>query len=334
MTSGKAPAARYVRYYDVYSADGTRLRAWTNDAKGPTVLLSNGLGTNPQSWPALLSPDCGIHIVSWNHRGIGGSARPESGRVDLDSYIEDAIAVMDEAGIESAVVAGWSHGVTVAFELAARFPERVDGILAVAGVPGDTFATMLAPFKVPPVLAKQLMGGLTRSAKIGGTALHPFSRNIPWTVWTANILRYSRFIRPEADTDDLRALMKEFCQTDPGWYGHLATGVLKQRRISLSGIRVPVTFIAGRYDILTGSRDMLTASQRIPGSRFRELDASHFIPIEFPEVVNHELRDVIARALKAKTAKNDTTVKAAKKPAARKTAKKAPAPRTTKAAKA
>ena len=110
--------------------------------------------------------------------------------------------------------------------------------------------------------------------------------------------------------------------------------MLKQRRISLSGIRVPVTFIAGRYDILTGSRDMLTASQRIPGSRFRELDASHFIPIEFPEVVNHELRDVIARALKAKTAKNDTTVKAAKKPAARKTAKKAPAPRTTKAAKA
>lgn len=338
MTSGKAPAARYVRYYDVYSADGTRLRAWTNDAKGPTVLLSNGLGTNPQSWPALLSPDCGINIVSWNHRGVGGSARPESGRVDLDSYIEDAIAVMDDAGIESTVVAGWSHGVTVAFELAARFPDRVDGIVAVAGVPGDTFATMLAPFKVPPVVAKQLMGGLTRSAKIGGTVLHPFSRNIPWTVWTANILRYSRFVRPEADTDDLRALMKEFCQTDPGWYGHLATGVLKQRRISLSGIRVPVTFIAGRYDILTGSRDMLTASQRIPGSRFRELEASHFIPIEFPHVVTHEILDVLARARKSRDTKVATTVAAArgpipkKAPAARKApAKSAPAPKVTKA---
>ncbi|MFI5427986.1 hypothetical protein ACHMWU_15930 [Aeromicrobium sp. UC242_57] len=32
----------FVRYHDVTSADGTRLRAWTNGAEGPTVLLSNG----------------------------------------------------------------------------------------------------------------------------------------------------------------------------------------------------------------------------------------------------------------------------------------------------
>ena len=38
---------------------------------------------------------------------------------------------------------GWSMGVNTAFELALRHPERVTGIFAVAGVPGDTFATML-----------------------------------------------------------------------------------------------------------------------------------------------------------------------------------------------
>src|SRR3954447_16142109 len=96
-----------LRYYDVESADGTRLRAWTNDAEGPTVLLSNGLGTNPHAWPSLLRPDCGVHVVSWNHRGVGGSARPADGRVDLDAFIEDALAVMDHAGIESAVVVSW-----------------------------------------------------------------------------------------------------------------------------------------------------------------------------------------------------------------------------------
>lgn len=300
---GKTPVARYVRYYDVHSADGTRLRAWTNDAKGPTVLLSNGLGTNPHSWPAFLSPDCGIRIVSWNHRGISGSARPTDGRVDLDSYIEDAVAVMDDAGIESAVVAGWSAGVTVAFELAARFPHRVDGILAVAGVPGNTYATMLAPFKVPPAIAKHLMANITHAGRLGGSYAHPLSRNIPWTSWTANLLRYSRLIRPEANTEDLRILMQEFCRTDPSWYAHLALGVLRQRRISLSGIRVPVTFLAGKHDILTGSRDMLTASQRIPGSRFRELAASHFISIEFPQIVTVELLDLIQRAEKEKAAR-------------------------------
>ena len=65
-----------LRFYDVLSADGTRLRAWTNDADGPTVLLCNGLGTNPYAWPALLRPDCGVRVISWNHRGVGGSARP------------------------------------------------------------------------------------------------------------------------------------------------------------------------------------------------------------------------------------------------------------------
>lgn len=311
MTKRKSPMARYVRYYDVVSADGTRLRAWTNDAEGPTVLLANGLGTNPHSWPGLLNPNCGVRIVSWNHRGVGGSARPVDKRVDLDSYIEDAVAVMDHAGIESASVASWSAGVTVAFELAARFPERIDGILAVAGVPGNTYATMLAPFKIPPVIAKQLMANLTHAGKIGGTWAHPLSRNLPWTSWTANLLRYSRLIRPEANTEDLRILMQEFCRTDPGWYAHLALGILRQRRISLSGVRVPVTFVAGKHDILTGSRDMLTASQRIPGSRFVELAASHFIPIEFPELVTAELLDLVQRAEKEKTAREFAVAKSA-----------------------
>ena len=55
------PAGREsLRLYDVVSADGTRLRAWTNDAEGPTVLLCNGLGTSPYAWPALLRADCGV----------------------------------------------------------------------------------------------------------------------------------------------------------------------------------------------------------------------------------------------------------------------------------
>ena len=72
-----------LRFYDVTSADGTRLRAWTNDADGPTVLLCNGLGTNPYAWPALLRSDCGVRVISWNHRGVrrfGPARRPGPGR--------------------------------------------------------------------------------------------------------------------------------------------------------------------------------------------------------------------------------------------------------------
>jgi 3-oxoadipate enol-lactonase len=288
-------AAAFVRYYDVKSADGTRLRAWTNDAEGPTVFLSNGLGTNPHAWPSLLQPDCGVHVVSWNHRGVGGSARPKDGRVDLDAFMEDAIAVMDDAGIESAVVASWSAGVTIAFELAARHPERVAGILAVAGVPGNTFATMLAPLKVPPVVAKGLMVGLARSTSVTGHVLAPLTRRIPWTNATANMLRRSRLISPAAQTAELRTLMQEFFTTHPAWYAKLALSVSKQGRVSLSTVDIPVTFIAGRWDVLTGARDMRTAAQRVRGSRYREIASTHFIPIEHPDIVLAELKELIAR---------------------------------------
>ncbi len=292
---GVTTPTAFVRYYDVISADGTRLRAWTNDAEGPTVLLSNGLGTNPHAWPSLLKPDCGVRVISWNHRGTGGSARPADDRVDLDSFVEDALAIMDDAGITTATVASWSAGVTVAFELAGRFPERVNGILAVAGVPGNTFATMLAPIKVPPFIAKKLMVGLARTGGVSGPVLGPLTKRIPWTNATANMLRWSRIINPAADPGELRTLLQEFCTTHPSWYAKLALGVSEHQRVSLSSIAIPVTFLSGKWDMLTGARDMLSASQRVEGSRYRELESTHFIPVEFPQIVLEELHLLLER---------------------------------------
>ena len=290
-----SPAAALVRYHDVTSADGTRIRAWTNDADGPAVLLSNGLGVGPHGWPSLLRPDCGVRVVGWNHRGTGGSARPVDDRVDLESFIEDAIAVMDDAGLESAVVAAWSTGVTIAFELAARHPERVDGILAVAGVPGDTFSTMLAPLHVPPVVARGLMVGVARSATVAGHALAPLTRKLPWTNTTADLVRRSRLVFPSADTAELRTMLQDFFTTHPAWYATLALSVSEHARVSLRDVDIPVTFLAGRWDVLTGARAMLTASQRVRGSRYRELPATHFIPVELPDVVLDELWALLAR---------------------------------------
>lgn len=290
-----SPTPPLIRYFDVKSADGTRIRAWTNDADGPTVLLSNGLGTNPHAWPSLLQPDSGVRVVGWNHRGTGGSARPSDGRIDLDSFVEDAIAVMDAAGIEACIVAGWSTGVTIAFELAARHPERVTGILAVAGVPGNTFSTMLAPLRVPPLLARSLMAALARSVTYTGHALAPVTRRLPWTNLTTDLVRRTRIVHPAADTAQLRTLLQEFFTTHPAWYAKLALSVAEHSRVSLSEIDIPVTFIAGRWDVLTGARDMLSASRRIKASRYRELNATHFIPIEFPDIVLEELRDLIGR---------------------------------------
>ena len=64
------------RPFDARSTDGTVVRGWRSDGGGIPVLLSNGLGTVPQAWPALIAADSGYDVVSWYHRGTFGTARP------------------------------------------------------------------------------------------------------------------------------------------------------------------------------------------------------------------------------------------------------------------
>ena len=137
ITPGPAPGPHTVEgvlELPVTSPDGTRLRAWRTGA-GPHVVLSNGLGAPADAWPGLVTPDSGFDVLSWDHRGLGGSSRPaDPARIRVEDHAEDLVAVMDAAGVERALLVGWSLGVGVAFEVALALPERVAGVLAVAGV--------------------------------------------------------------------------------------------------------------------------------------------------------------------------------------------------------
>jgi pimeloyl-ACP methyl ester carboxylesterase len=279
-----------LRFYDVTSKDGTRLRAWTNDADGPTVLLCNGLGTNPYAWPALLRPDCGVRVISWNHRGVGGSERPlDRSRVGIDAFLEDALAVMDDAGLESCAVAGWSIGVNTAFELAVMHPSRVTGLFAVAGVPGGTFASMGAPLMIPRVARRPISVGVTRVLRRTGKVLTPVTSRIPVGVAFAQALSHSGFMLPTEEIPAVRRAVQEFLRTPVDWYMHLALAAAEHPRVSLRHIEIPTTFVAGRFDLLASSQDMLTAAERIDGARYAELPGSHFVQLEHPDAVHDEL---------------------------------------------
>lgn len=287
---------RTVRFHTVTSADGTPIEVWSNDAEGPTVLLCNGLGTNPFAWPALLDPDCGLRVISWNHRGVGRSARPaDPSRVGVEHFVEDALAVLDDAGVESCVVAGWSIGVNVAFELAVRHPDRVTGIFAVAGVPGGTFASMGAPLLIPRPLREPLTVNVARLLKHAGPLLTPVAHRLPMGPVSTTVLRYSGFMFPTARRRDVRRAVREFLTTPIDWYGHLAVAAAEHSRISLSRIEAPVAFVAGRWDLLASHHDMRTAAARIEGSRYVQLCGTHFVNLERPGTVARLLGEFVAQ---------------------------------------
>ncbi len=295
-----ARPGRALRYYDVTSADGTRLRAWTNDADGPTVLLCNGLGTNPHAWPSLLRRDCGVRVVSWNHRGTGGSDRPaDPDRIGVEAFVEDALAVLDDAGVDRCAVAGWSFGVNTAFELTVAAPERVSGLFAVAGVPGGTFSSMGAPLLVPRPLRRPIAVGVARAMQRLGPAITPVSSRVPIGRLTAEALTHSGFMLPVdsggGDIADVQVAVKEFLGTPVDWYGRLARAAAEHPRVSLRSIRVPTAFVAGRYDVLASHHDMRTAAERIPGATYELLPGSHFLQLEHPDVVHEHLLELVRR---------------------------------------
>jgi pimeloyl-ACP methyl ester carboxylesterase len=215
--------------------------------------------------------------------------------VGIDAFLEDALSVMDHAGIDACVVAGWSIGVNTAFELAVLHPSRVTGLFAVAGVPGGTFASMGAPLMIPRVARRPISLGVTRALRRTGSLLTPVTSRLPVGVAFAQLLSHSGFMLPTRELSAVRRAVKEFLTTPVDWYMHLALAAAEHPRVSLRHVTVPTAFVAGRYDILASARDMATAAERIDGATFTELPGSHFLQLEHPGPVHDELVGLLDR---------------------------------------
>ena len=87
----------------------------------------------------------------------------------------------------------------------------------------------------------------------------------------------------------------EFLRVDVDWYAHLALTTSRHERVSLRGLRVPVSLVAGRWDLLAGSRDVASAARRLPDATFVELRGTHFVAMEQPERVHRLLTDFLER---------------------------------------
>ncbi|HEU4566529.1 MAG TPA: alpha/beta hydrolase [Marmoricola sp.] len=295
-----AVAGPSLGYRDVLSDDGTLLRAWTNDPDqvidGPTVLLCNGLAMTPWSWPALLRPDCGVRVVSWGHRGTSGSARPaDPDRAGTQELVEDALSVMDHFGLTRPVVMGWSAGVSVMFELAAQHPERIAGLFAVAGVPGDTFSAMLAPLHLPRPLARAATMNTTRGLRFAGKALNPLTSRLPVGRRTVELLSHTGLMFKVADPDLTALALRELLRTPMDWYFHLVLHSAQHSRVSLRRIKVPALFVAGSWDLIAGARYLASAADRTPHGSYVELHGTHFLPMEQPDHVHRLLLDFLDR---------------------------------------
>lgn len=220
---------------------------------GDRVLLAHGGWTGTwELWEqqAELLSRAGWRVIAYDHRGSGFSEVDPS-EISLEVMVDDLFAVLDRLGVSQCVVAGESMGTAVAVLAALRDPERVRGLVLVAGSPVWRRVSL-----VPFLINLRLFYRITLRAFI---ALAVPERDVRGYVrpWGLSILRQAR---PAA----ARALIRALLGAD-----------LRSR---LSQITVRTLVIHGTRDPIVLPRDGRALAAAIPGAQLVMLPGAGHVP--------------------------------------------------------
>ncbi len=125
---------------------GNEPLAATESGSRDPLLLLNGYAASKADWdPTFVErlADASA-VVCPDNCGIGESPPLEAGAT-IASMAGDVLALMDDQGIETADVAGWSMGGFIAQEIAARAPERVRRLVLLSTDPGGAGSVAGSP---------------------------------------------------------------------------------------------------------------------------------------------------------------------------------------------
>ena len=118
---------------EVVKGDGVKINlAEWKGSRGP-ILCVHGITANCRCWDVLanvLAPE--YRVLAMDLRGRGRSDKPAKG-YNLESHLGDLNGLMDDLGIDRAVVMGHSLGAFISLAFAAQFPKRVDRLILVDG---------------------------------------------------------------------------------------------------------------------------------------------------------------------------------------------------------
>lgn len=234
---------------------------------GPVLVFSNALGTDFRIWRDVIVRLVGkFTILTYDKRGHGLSETGQ-GSVNIERHAEDLAAIMDHAGLGSAIICGLSVGGLIAQQL---YADRRD--LVAALVLCDTAARLGTPEswnqRIAAVEAKGLVG---------------VSDSILPNWFTAHFRMHRN--------DELAGYRTMLERQSPA--GYIATcAALRDAdlRDRARQIGVPSICVVGEEDGSTPVATVAELAKAIPGSRFEVIAGAGHLPcVEAPE----KLADVL-----------------------------------------
>ena len=249
------------------------------------VLLLQGLGVDSRGWALQRFPlSRRFRCYAVDNRGVGGSAAAPH-PLSLEQMADDAVAVLDDAGVADAHVMGASMGGVLAQILAVRHPERVRSlVLSCTACRHHEWRRELFEDWAAAVLADGMgaLGGEGLRWLIG-PRLH--RRLGMWLNLMARILQQAP---PENFAAQVQAIL----------------AASDQLRFELVNVRAPTLVITGSQDLLTPLGDAEELAELITGARLLEVrGVGHALMAEAPNAFNRAiigfLDEVEAGSLKA-----------------------------------
>jgi pimeloyl-ACP methyl ester carboxylesterase len=283
-----------MRLFTLTRRDGAPLAGYVSGSSGPALVLANGLGGPVAAFRHQVSHfERRFRVVSWDYRGLYGSrSTSPPARVDVAAQADDLEDLLDAAGVESAVIVGWSMGVQVAIELALRAPERVSELVLINGAHGRPMANLRVPSA-----SRWLPYLLERARPHHALASRLVARATSFRLG-ADLARGLGLVSPRLGSDEILDLAREFKALDFDVY--LRTLAALERHdpsAALHRLAVRTLVIAGGRDPLFSPRVGRALSERLlHGELYVVPHATHYAPLEFPELVNARIDAFLAAA--------------------------------------
>ncbi len=284
MTLTHPPDTRLVESFDRTTIAA---HSWSGGGEATPMLVVNAIGPDLSAWSQVFGRSMRARTVyAWDYRGLHSSGEPMSDRLDAAAHGEDAVAVLDAAGVDGFVVAAWSTGTRVAVEVARAHPERVRGVALICGGFGSGLLSILRHLEVAQLFPLGAAIGKHFASSLEG----PF-RAFVSRPEIAGVVRQSGVIGPAADVDSIVEVLQSFAASD---LRRLLT--IYERVVGdwdprvLSEVQAPALLIAGGRDRFATRRMVEEMHRRLPNAEMVVYEkASHFLPLEYPARLAEDL---------------------------------------------
>jgi len=261
----------------IRAGDGTTIAYDASGrADGSPVLLLQGLGVDARGW-ALQRLALGRRhrLLAVDNRGVGGSAAAPQ-PFSLEQMADDAVRVLDAAGVAEAHVVGASMGGVLAQLVAVLHPDRVRSlVLACTACRHHEWRRELLASWAADVRA----GGMGALAGDG----------LRWLVGPRVHRRFGVW---------LNLMARLLAQAPPDSFAAQVQAILDapdELRFELATVDAPALVITGSQDLLTPVGDAEELAELLPNARLEELrGVGHALMVEAPNAFNHAVLDFFA----------------------------------------